>query len=192
MLSSRIEVRLPPWTREFRQSPSDPTDTVEQRMSLVLDLARQHVREATGGPFAAAVFDTDCGELISVGLNLVLPSGLSVAHAEIVAISLAQDVLGSHDLAAVSRPRLELVSSAEPCCMCFGAIHWSGVRSLVCAARDEDVRAIGFDEGPKPADWAAYLEKRGISVRRDVLRSGAADVLRQYRQAGGRIYNPSP
>jgi tRNA(Arg) A34 adenosine deaminase TadA len=73
--------------------------------------------------------------------------------------------------------------------MCLGAIPWSGVRRLVCGARGDDVCAIGFDEGAKPADWVGELRKRGIEVVQDVLRQEAQDVLRQYAEAGGKIYN---
>jgi tRNA(Arg) A34 adenosine deaminase TadA len=73
--------------------------------------------------------------------------------------------------------------------MCFGAVIWSGVRRLVCGARDEDVRAIGFDEGPKLDDWIAALNDRGITVVRDVLRAEAAAVLGEYVAAEGTIYN---
>jgi tRNA(Arg) A34 adenosine deaminase TadA len=73
--------------------------------------------------------------------------------------------------------------------MCFGAIPWSGVSRLVCGARDEDARRIGFDEGPKLADWTGALESRGIRVMRDVLREEGASVLQEYVQRGGRIYN---
>jgi tRNA(Arg) A34 adenosine deaminase TadA len=73
--------------------------------------------------------------------------------------------------------------------MCLGAIYWSGVRSVVCGARDEDARSIGFDEGSKPADWVGTLESRGISVTKDVLRDEARSVLLSYKEAGGAIYN---
>ena len=73
--------------------------------------------------------------------------------------------------------------------MCLGATPWSGVRHLVCAARDEDARAVGFDEGVKPTLWVGALEERGITVERDVLRQEAADVLREYADRGGEIYN---
>jgi tRNA(Arg) A34 adenosine deaminase TadA len=76
--------------------------------------------------------------------------------------------------------------------MCFGALLWSGVRRLVCGAREEDVRGIGFDEGPKPADWPAEMQRRGITVVRDVCRDEAVGVLRRYVTAGGPIYNPTP
>ena len=73
--------------------------------------------------------------------------------------------------------------------MCFGAIPWSGVRRLVCGARDEDAREIGFDEGPKLADWTSALNDRGITVLRDILRDDAVAVLQDYISAGGVIYN---
>ena len=39
------------------------------------------------------------------------------------------------------------------------------------------------------ADWATELERRGISVQRDVLRAESAEVLREYAESGGVIYN---
>jgi hypothetical protein len=45
-----------------------------------------------------------------------------------------------------------------------------------------------FDEGPLPADWIGELEKRGIAVRRDILREEARDVLRAYGEADGARY----
>ena len=73
--------------------------------------------------------------------------------------------------------------------MCLGAIPWSGVRSVVCGARDEDARSIGFDEGYKPPDWINSLESRRISVVRDVLREEAKAVLLEYERRDGLIYN---
>jgi tRNA(Arg) A34 adenosine deaminase TadA len=106
-----------------------------------------------------------------------------------LAIALAQKAVNRYDLSDGNRLEYELVSSTEPCAMCFGAVPWSGVRRLVCGARDEDARAIGFDEGPKMADWQQALQQRGITVVRDVLRSEAAGVLREYLASGGTIYN---
>jgi tRNA(Arg) A34 adenosine deaminase TadA len=157
-------------------------------MELVIQLAESNVRRGSGGPFAAAVFDLEDRALVAVGVNLVVASGFSVAHAEVVALSLAQQRTGGFDLGAGPASR-ELVTSTEPCAMCLGAICWSGVRQVVCGARGEDARQIGFDEGPKPADWASGLERRGIAVTRDVMRERAAQVLRSYRDGAGPIYN---
>ena len=102
---------------------------------------------------------------------------------------ISQQVVGHFDLGGEGLPPYELVASTEPCAMCFGAIPWSGVRRLVCGAREEDARCIGFDDGPKTSDWVAALEQRGISVARDVYRDEAAAVLRYYVESGGMIYN---
>ena len=141
------------------------------------------------GPFGAAVFNLEAMTLIAPGVNLVTALNSSVVHAEIVAIAVAQQVMRTYDLGGPGMPPCELVVSTEPCAMCFGAVHWSGVRRLICGARDEDARAIGFDEGPKPDDWVSSLEDRDITVIQDVCREEAAGVLRRYAETGGVIYN---
>jgi tRNA(Arg) A34 adenosine deaminase TadA len=73
--------------------------------------------------------------------------------------------------------------------MCFGASFWAGLDELVIGARGDDVEALsGFDEGPLPADWIGELERRGITVRTDVLRDRSRDVLRRYGEADGIRY----
>lgn len=158
-------------------------------MELAIRLANENVVRGTGGPFGAAVFDLDSGKLLSTGVNIVVPARCSVAHAEILAIILAQQARGTHDLGSMESSPVQLAVSAEPCAMCLGALPWSGIRSLACGAREEDVRAIGFDEGPKVEDWVEELNARGIEVFRDVLRGEATEVLEAYQAAGGRIYN---
>ncbi len=189
MTFSDLHIRLPDWVDDVSGEAEAPLASAEERMRFVIGLSRHNSRRGTGGPFGAAVFDRDSGRLISPGVNLVMALNCSTAHAEIVALSLAQQILGCHDLGAQGLPSCELVTSTEPCSMCLGAVCWSGVRSLVCGARDEDARAAGFDEGPKHADWQDELYSRGIAVSRDVLRSDAAAVLREYLQQGGPVYN---
>jgi tRNA(Arg) A34 adenosine deaminase TadA len=120
---------------------------------------------------------------------LVVDSGLSMLHAEMVAFSLAQRKLGSYDLGGPGQPAHELVSSSEPCAMCLGGLFWSGVRHLVFGARDADVRALGFDEGPKPDDLERELAQRGIALTADVQRQAAIAVLQAYIDRAGPIYN---
>lgn len=160
----------------------------EERMTFVLELCREQVDRETGGPFAAAVFDRNGGQLLGAGVNRVEAECCSLLHAEMVALLTAQQALGHWNLATGGRD-CELVSSAAPCAMCLGAIPWSGVRSLVCAARDEDVRAIGFEEGCKPDPWTRGLTAAGIEVHEDVQRGAAAGILRSYAAQGGCIYN---
>lgn len=158
-------------------------------MRLAIELARINVQRGTGGPFGAVIFDRDSGRLLAPGVNVVVPARWSGGHAEMVAFAVAQQVLGSHDLGHAALPRCELVTSCEPCSMCYGATPWTGITRLVCGAREADAEAIGFDEGPKPDDWIERLAARGIEVERDVLRTEAAKVLLQYGSQGGDIYN---
>jgi tRNA(Arg) A34 adenosine deaminase TadA len=183
-----ICVRLPQWVEQFVATAPTVFREEEERMRFVIALARQNVQQKTGGPFAAAVFDEQ-GGLVALGVNLVTTANCSVLHAEIVALMLAQKVLARYDLSDGNRQHYELVVATEPCAMCFGAVPWSGVHRLVCGARDEDARGIGFDEGPKLTDWVSALNSRGITVQRDVLREEATAVLREYVAAGGVIYN---
>ena len=186
-----IEIRLPEWIGPMVAERGGGLTTVEARMRLVIELARGNVERRTGGPFGAAVFEAGSGQVVGFGVNCVEASNCSFAHAEMLAIAAAQKAVGHYDLGSGSA-MYELVTSAEPCAMCLGAIPWSGVRRVVCAARGEDACEIGFDEGAKPVDWVGELRKRGIEVVRDVLREEARAVLRRYAKAGGLIYNAGP
>jgi tRNA(Arg) A34 adenosine deaminase TadA len=185
----QVTLELPGWVEELLPDPRGTYPTEEDRMRLVVELSRLNVERGTGGPFGAAIFEREKGRLLAPGVNLVVPASCSVAHAEMVAIMIAQQVAGDFDLGGGGKPAYELYASTEPCAMCLGATPWSGVRGLLCGARDEDARAVGFDEGAKLPDWIAALEEIGISVKRDVLREDAARVLFDYADGGGEIYN---
>jgi tRNA(Arg) A34 adenosine deaminase TadA len=183
-----VTLRLPGWVGEMAGG-NLVMPTVEDRMRFVVGLSRLNVRNGTGGPFGAAIFERETGRLLAPGVNLVVGSGCSVFHAEMVAIMVAQKALGTFDLGGEGLPPYELVASTEPCAMCLGATPWSGVSHLVCGARDEDARAVGFDEGAKMAEWVGSLEDRGITVELGVLREEAVAVLQEYAALGGEIYN---
>lgn len=184
-----VQLILPDWLNVFYNASGMTYSTAKSRMELAIELSRLNVEHHTGGPFGAAIFDEQ-GTLVAPGINLVERSNCSLWHAEMVAIALAQTRLGRFDLSSGGSARLELVSSAEPCAMCLGAIPWSGVASLVCGAQERDAINAGFDEGAKPTNWPAELEIRGISVQRDLLREQAASVLGRYSSEGRTIYNP--
>jgi tRNA(Arg) A34 adenosine deaminase TadA len=184
-----VILRLPGWTQMFIANAARNYPTADERMRLVIRLAQLNIEHQTGGPFGAGIFESRTGRLIAIGVNLVESANCSIAHAEMVAIAVAQQAAGSYDLGSEEGTAYELVTSAEPCAMCLGAIPWSGVQNLVCGARDEDARRIGFDEGAKPDHWVESLESRGIRVLRDVLREQAQAVLLDYQKRGGLIYN---
>jgi tRNA(Arg) A34 adenosine deaminase TadA len=182
-----LRVTYPVWVfgiADFARPYAAPDD----RMGLVLALARENVAREWGGPFAAAVFESLTGRLISVGVNSVVRMASSIWHGEIVALAMAHSRLRSFTLGADGMPAHELVTSCEPCAMCLGATLWSGVRTLVCGATRADAEALGFDEGPVTDESYAYLESRGITVRRGVQRAAARAVFEDYRARGGQVY----
>jgi len=189
-ISSHCSFDLPAWVQPLLDNWSEPLLTISQRMQLAIALSKENIQQQTGGPFAAVVVNEETCELISVGMNLVTSVGLSVAHAEIVALTLAQSAVGEWNLSSAGS--LQLVTTCEPCAMCFGAVPWSGVKSLICGARKKDAEAAGFDEGDKPEQWVRSLQRRGIVVQCSVLRAEAAGVLADYRNSGGAIYNANP
>lgn len=180
--------QLPDWLQlELPQLPA-VLPAAEDRVGLVNRLADRNWREGNGGPFAALVVDHATGELVSVGVNVVLSSGLSGMHAEMMALGLAQARLETWDLGA--ERKLELVVNWRTCTMCYGALIWSGVRQLLLAGSGEECEELtGFDEGPMHPDWAGELEARGIGVRQGVLREQAVEVFRQYGASDAVVYN---
>jgi tRNA(Arg) A34 adenosine deaminase TadA len=167
-----VRLRLPDWVEELIEDPNRTYQSVEDRMRFVIELSRLNISHETGGPFGAAIFGRETDELLAPGVNLVLSAGCSVAHAEMVAIMVAQQLVGDFDLGGEGRPPYELVASTEPCAMCLGATPWSGVRSLVCGARGGDAERIGFDEGAKPPEWVRSLGARHHRCARRVPRRG--------------------
>jgi tRNA(Arg) A34 adenosine deaminase TadA len=186
-----FEVQLPSWLEDV-QLPQVVTSE-DALMDLLNDLAARNVEEGTGGPFAAAIYDNSTGEIVSIGVNLVLSANLSFAHAEMVTLSLAQQALGEWSLNADGRART-LMINAQPCAMCMGAIVWSGIAAIDFAALGSDVEALtGFDEGPVSAAWQDELESRGISVKVGRGEHAAHRVLEAFgaRAASGNatLYN---
>ena len=188
--ATSISAELPAWLVAELDTHTGPLATHEERMTLVNQLAARNWREGNGGPFAAIVVDRTTNLVVSVGVNIVLSSGLSAGHAEFTALSLAQERLGSWDLGGTPEQDLELVVNWRPCTMCYGALVWSGVKHLVIAGDGPECEELtGFDEGPMPADWIGELEKRGISVTIGVQREAAVEVFAEFGRSGATVYN---
>lgn len=188
-LASSFSASLPNWLVADLPNLPAVLPTREDRMDLVNDLADRNWRAGNGGPFAAIVVDSETGELVSAGVNVVLSSGLSSMHAEVTAIGMAQTALARWDLGA-SGAHLELVVNWRPCLMCLGATMWSGVRTLVVAGDGPELEELsGFDEGPVVDDWAEQFEARGIAVVNGVRRDEAVEVFRTYGDSDVTVYN---
>ena len=71
-------------------------------------------------------------DIISRSSNMVELLNDSTAHAELIAITSAQNSLNSKNL-----DNCILYTTLEPCLMCYGAIYWSKINTIVYAASDK-------------------------------------------------------
>ncbi len=126
-------------------------------VGLALELARDNVADG-GGPFGAVVVRG--GVVIATGVNLVTPTLDPSAHAEVVAIRRACQVLGDFRLTGCV-----LVSSCEPCPMCLVTALWARVERVVYAADRDDAAAAGFDDRALYDLFTTPREQWAVPVR---------------------------
>jgi len=182
-----VHVEYPAWVDDVVDWDRAYT-TDEERMRLAIAVSRENVVH-DGGPFGAAIVERESGRVVAVGMNSVVRLNNCTLHGEMVAFMMAQSRLRSFSLFTPAGPVHELVTSCEPCAMCLGATLWSGVRRVVFAAGREDATRLHFDEGPVFPESYQYLEERGITIVRNLLRDEAVAVLEQYQAQSGTIYN---
>ena len=150
----------------------------EAKMELVLQILGARIARGDGYPFAAAIFDSE-DRLVSAATNESLLLNNSTAHAELIVLQLVQSILEKPYLPR--KGEYSLVSSAQPCAMCTGAIFNSGISSLVFGATDSDVVEImGFGQGPVHPQWREFLESKKIAIEEGVLRQEARSLLSEY------------
>ncbi len=114
-------------------------DAIDARwLTRSIELATANVA-AGGGPFGAVVVRD--GALIAQGKNRVTASLDPTAHAEVVAIRAACQVVGDFSLAGAT-----LYTSCEPCPLCLSAALWARVDRVVYAADRHDAARGGFDD----------------------------------------------
>ncbi|MDX1990764.1 MAG: nucleoside deaminase [bacterium] len=183
-------ISLPEWAVEEQEKLPAFMPTLEERMAAVIHFSQLNFERGTGGPFAAGVFECDSGKRVVIGVNRVVPSNCSSAHAEVVTLSLAQKLLGTFDLGGAEMPTYQLVVNWRPCAMCYGAVLWSGIRSLAIAGSGPELERItGFDEGPIHPQWDEELRRRGVELVEHVLTNDALNVFHAFHASGALVYN---
>jgi guanine deaminase len=107
-------------------------------LARAIALATENVVNG-GGPFGALIVRN--GELVAEGQNRVTATLDPTAHAEVVAIRAACQVIGDFSLAGAT-----LYTSCEPCPLCLSAALWARVDRVVFAADRHDAARGGFDD----------------------------------------------
>ncbi|WP_144140672.1 nucleoside deaminase [Paraburkholderia sp. BCC1884] len=96
-------------------------------------------------PFAAIVAN-EHGEIVaSAGNNSMPPHGDPTQHAELAAAAKAATLLSPEALA-----KCTLYTSAEPCCMCSGAIYWCNIGRVVYALSEHRLLTLTGDHPENP------------------------------------------
>ncbi len=183
-----VHIEYPDWVDSVIDFERAYT-TDDERMRLAIAVSRENVERGTGGPFGAAIFESASGRLVAVGMNSVVRLHNSTLHGEMMAFMMAQQRLQTFTLNAVNLPAHDLYTSCEPCAMCLGGTLWSGVKRVVYGAAREDASMLNFEEGPVFPESYKYLEDRGLTIVRNILRDEARAVLELYRTKSGKIYN---
>ena len=117
------------------------TDKFDSYMKLAFEEAEKAgVRGEV--PVGAVIVDPKTKEIIAQSGNRVLEKKDPSAHAELEAIRIATQKLGSERL-----PGLDLYVTLEPCPMCATAISFTRLRRLYFGA--EDAKMGGVLHGPK-------------------------------------------
>jgi tRNA(Arg) A34 adenosine deaminase TadA len=176
----QYKTRYPRWLTKIVKPGQRYSD--RKLMQLAIKVSDANSRHG-GGPFGAIVA-TRSGRVVAIGNNRVVPSSDPTAHGEVKAIRRACKECDDFRL-----NRMKLFTSAAPCIMCTGAIHWAGIEKVYAGARKSDVEAIGFVEGPQRFDPAQFFKERGIQYKADYLRPQAVNVLKGYAGRQGQIYN---
>ncbi len=115
-------------------------------MEIALDQARQAANRGEV-PVGAVVVDGTSGEVLAAEGNRIIELRDPTAHAEMLAIRLAIDPMGSTRL-----EDCDIYVTLEPCAMCAGAISLARIRRLYFAAYD--AKGGGVEHGAKVFDHA--------------------------------------
>jgi tRNA(Arg) A34 adenosine deaminase TadA len=132
--------------------------TPEDYMRRAIALSLEMMRSGKGGPFGAVVVHD--GNIIAEGFNQVTSHNDPTAHAEVVAVRLACQALGTFNLTGC-----EIYTSCEPCPMCLSAIYWARLDKIYFANNRDDAAAIGFRDDFLYREIPLPLDQRSIPTR---------------------------
>ncbi|XP_044489492.1 tRNA(adenine(34)) deaminase, chloroplastic [Mangifera indica] len=138
------------------------------------------------------------GKIIARGCNLVEELRDSTAHAEMICIREASNVLRTWRLAETT-----LYVTLEPCAMCAGAILQARISTLVWGAPNKLLGADGSwvrlfpngEDGSEPSDKPAapvHPFHPKMTIRRGVLASDCAEAMQQFFQLRRRKKEKKP
>ena len=146
-----------------------------------VELATRNV-ERGGKPFSCVIFSSETGEVLAESPNLVAQTNDPTAHAEVAAIRIACQRLGTPSLEGY-----EACVMAHPCPMCLGALYYAGpdkVAYLVTREEEgqyytDDQRYFEFDNFY--AEFSKEPQDRRLPLQHTPTK-GSVKVYRLWQQ----------
>ena len=143
-------------------------------MLAAIKSALQGSSNGEGGPFGACIVKE--GKIIAVAHNTVLKDKNATHHAEIEAIRAASKILNNWNLKGCI-----IYSTTEPCPMCFAAIHWANIETIIYGTRIEDVKKLGFNELTISNKQMKLLGKSNVTIMPHFMRAECVILLNKYK-----------
>ncbi len=116
-----------------RMNRMDESDLSHLRAAIAV---AWRAREHGNHPFGALLVD-DAGRAVLEAENTVVTERDATGHAETNLVRLASKQFSKAQLASCT-----MYASCEPCAMCAGASHWSGIGRVVYALSEADLYAL--------------------------------------------------
>ena len=171
---------MPPIAAQASQLPTEQDLALLRRTIALSEQSRARGRH----PFAALVADEHGNVISEAGNNSMPPEGDPTQHAELVAAAKAARLRAPQQLA-----RATLYTSAEPCCMCAGAVYWTGIGRVVYALSEHALLGLTGDHPENPTFSLPCREvfargQRAVAVLGPLLEDGAVAPHRGFWDHG--------
>ena len=139
-------------------------------MGLAIELA-QTAFENNEVPVGAVVVQNRNSEILAAFSNQMRATGSSLAHAEMLALQKAMEILKNERLVGC-----DMYVSLEPCPMCAQAISFARIDTLYYAADDQ--KSGGVLSGPKIFESTSCHHKP--KVISGMMQKESSDLLKQF------------
>jgi len=149
-------------------------------MEAAIAAARETMARGAGGPFGACIVKD--GQILATSGNRVLELHDPTAHAEVNAIRMACSAAHSHLLQGA-----EIYSTTEPCPMCFAAIHWAQIATVIFGTHIADVARLGFNELPITNEAMNAMGGSPIRLIAGYMEHESRELLESWAQMGQHI-----
>lgn len=151
--------------------------SLEELMQLAIEKTREGIKWGQT-PFGAVVAKENGDgtyEVVSVEHNEVWANTDITEHAEINAIRKACSKLG--------RIKLDdciIVSTTEPCPMCFSAIHWAGIKKIIYGTNIADAQKAKFSELTISNQKMKEMGKSPVKIQANFMREENKKLFQEW------------